>query len=128
MILTELFGNDEIAVHFLGGTLNHKEYQTDGVFMENNLKGLRADKVFLSAKAVDLEFGLMSDSLSLTPVYSSFLASADKCVVLADYTKFTSKGLTTCLALTNVETIITDAKTPQSIIDSLRRMDIEVLV
>ena len=128
VILTELFGCYDICVHFLGGTLDHKEYQTDGVFMENNLKGLRADKVFMSAKAVDLQLGLISDSLSQQSVYSNFLSSADKCVVLADHTKFVSRGLVTCLSLDNVDTIITDTNTPQPIIDSLREMDIEVIL
>lgn len=126
-IMTVLIDNSEVCIHSLGGTLDQREHRTEGVLMENNLKGLRADKVFMSARAIDLHYGLMSDTLSETSVYKSFFAAADKCIVLADHTKFASRGLISCLSLDDVETLITDVKTPQSLIDVLQSMDIEVL-
>jgi len=126
-ILTVLIGNNGLCVHSLGGTLDQREHRTEGVFMENNLKGLRVDKVFMSARAIDLHYGLMSETLSETSIYKCFLAAADTCIVLADHTKFTSRGLVSCLPLDDVDTFITDAKTPQPVTDAFHAMDIEVL-
>jgi DeoR family ulaG and ulaABCDEF operon transcriptional repressor len=58
---------------------------------------------------------------------AKLLGRADKLVVLADSSKFETRGNMAVCPLTRVHTLITDDKAPESVLDHVRRAGVNVV-
>lgn len=72
------------------------------------LRRLHLDTFFLGVFGVDGHTGLTAPSLFEAEVDQAFMASAGRTVVLADHTKWGTRGMTTIAPLSAVDVFITD--------------------
>jgi DeoR/GlpR family transcriptional regulator of sugar metabolism len=76
------------------------------------LQGLHVDRLFLGAHGIDRTAGLTTPNLVEAETNRALVSASRTVCVLADHTKFGIVGLSTFLRLADVDTLITDARTP----------------
>ena len=77
---------------------------------------------------IELEFGLSITNLSESSLNQKMIESAQKVIVLADYTKFNRRGLGRICGLDQVDFIVTDDKAPEKDIKYIEERGIKVVV
>ena len=119
-----------VQLVFIGGYFKPEEMCTFGVLAEDMLARMRFNKLFIGCRGIDPEGGLTTDLQSETEVFTvrAMAAAAGQVTVLADHTKFGHTFLLRALPISKVDTIITDAFTPETILDKLRKHDTQVIV
>ncbi len=75
----------------------------------NALQGLHVDRLFLGAHGIDPGAGLTTPNLVEAETNRALVRATRSVCVLADHTKFGIIGLSTFLALREVDTLITDS-------------------
>jgi len=76
------------------------------------LKGLHVDRLFLGAHGIDRNAGLTTPNLVEAETNRALVGASRSVCVLADHTKVGIVGLSTFMALDEVDTLITDAGVP----------------
>lgn len=79
-----------------------------GSITENFVRRLRLDKVFLSADAVDREFGVSNANFIEAEVKSLIVQAGKEVILLADKTKFGKTALARVCDISEIDRIITD--------------------
>lgn len=91
-----------------------------GPVAEQALRTLHCDVVFLGVHGVDVTAGLTTPNLAEAETNRALVASGGDLVVLADHTKFGRVGLTTIVALSAVDTLITDTAAEPGAVAAVR--------
>lgn len=137
------FGNVKVLTHSLpivnelskmnlqvlcvGGTLHRPNECFVGPLTEEILSRFHAPKAFLSTQGIDLHQGLTNGDLFEARVKSLIAERCDRAIVLADHTKFRTKGLYPNVPLNQIDTVVTDEKTPLETIVAFRRAGVEII-
>lgn len=74
------------------------------------LQGLRIDKVFLGADAVDIDFGVSNSTLQEAEIKNEAISRGAQTVLLADHTKFGKVALAKVCSLEQIDIFITDSQ------------------
>lgn len=90
-----------------------------GSVAENFIRQIRVDKVFLSADAVDPEFGVSSSDFDGTEIKSLVVQAGKEVILLADKTKFGRTALARICQFNELDRIITDLGMPQPMIKKI---------
>lgn len=123
----QLANDPEITVIITGGVLRHSEFSMIGHIVEQTLKDLRADKVILSMRSVNVQEGLTNANLLETMSDRVIIHFAREVILVVDHSKF-GKATTGFVApVTAVQKIVTDTQTPLEIVQQLRERGITVL-
>ncbi len=114
----------------IGGFYNPQEMCTFGVLAEDMLARMRFNKLFLGCRGIDPQAGITTDLQSESEVSTmrAMAAAAGQVTILADHTKFGRIFLLRALPISKVDLVITDALTPEPILEKLRKQDIQVIV
>lgn len=78
----------------------------------NALQGLHVDRLFLGAHGIDRSAGLTTPNLVEAETNRALVRASRSVCVLADHSKVGIVGLSTFMALDEVDTLITDSGTP----------------
>ncbi len=103
-----------INVILLGGEFHEKYNASFGELTESAVKGIKASKVFLSPKSLDVTRGALMDSSMANAVRRAMLQAATACYVLADHSKFSGRGIMQLAEWSEVSCIITDQQPPKA--------------
>lgn len=126
-VANQLAANEDITLIMTGGVLRHSETSLTGHLVEQTLKELRADKVFISIRSISLEEGLTSDDFLETLTDRAILGFARQVILVADHTKFDKTSTVRVAPITAVQTIVTDDKVPPETIRQLGELGIQVI-
>jgi len=118
----------EITTVVLGGYLRHSELSLLGHLTEQALQGLRANKLFIGAFALDPTYGLSGDYLPEVRTDQSLVAAASKVIVLADHSKLGKKHMVQVAPITAIHTLVTDSDAPPEQIAAFKAVGMEVLL
>jgi DeoR/GlpR family transcriptional regulator of sugar metabolism len=99
-----------------------------GHITEQALAELRADKVFIGARAVSLEHGLTNDYLPETLTDRAILKVGREVILAADHSKINRVSTTFLAPLTDVQKLITDRGAPRSFITAVKSQGIHAIV
>jgi DeoR family transcriptional regulator of aga operon len=119
---------ENISLIALGGMLRDSELSFIGHITEQALYEVRADKVIIGIRAISLEQGLTNDYLPETLTDRAILNAGRETIVVADHTKCGVISTAFLAPLTAMRTLVTDSGTDAEFIESLRALDIEVIV
>ncbi|HEX2986281.1 MAG TPA: DeoR/GlpR family DNA-binding transcription regulator [Caproiciproducens sp.] len=125
VITNDLSIADAVVLHsssqliVTGGIRKSGEHVLVGSIPENFLRQVSMDKVFLSADAVDPEFGVSNANFVEAQIKTLAVQAGKEVIVLVDKTKFGKKALTKICQLNEVERIITDLGMPQAMIKKI---------
>lgn len=128
LLITNLLADLEtITLIGLGGMLRRSEMSQVGHVTEQALKELRADKVFMGIRAIDLEDGFTNDYSPEVTTDRAIFRMARDVTVVADHTKCGRVSAAFVAPLNAMNTLVTDADTPAEFVDALRAQGIRVV-
>ncbi len=90
------------------------------------LDQMHIDVLFLGVHGMDVEHGFSTPNLDEAEVNRAFVAAARRVVVLADHTKWGTRGLAQIAPLTVADHVISDHLLPPDAVDALSEHGIEV--
>ncbi len=117
----------DISLISLGGLLRPSEMSFIGHITEQALTELRADKVFIGIRAVDIKNGLTNDFLPETQTDRAILQIGKQIIVVADHTKCERVSTTFVAPMTAVHTFVTDTSAPPLFLKALQELGIETI-
>ena len=119
-----------IQLVFIGGYFKVDEMGIFGVLAEDMLSRMHINKLFIGCRGIDPEAGITTDLQSELEVFTvrAMAAVSDQVTILADHTKFGQRFLLRTLPVTEIDTVVTDNRTPENMLDKLRKQDIQVII
>lgn len=123
-----LVPNPELRVIVTGGIARPGELSLIGDLAERAFADLHCDAVYLGAGGVDASVGVTEFNLDDARVKRAALASARRCVVLADSSKLDRVAVASVCPVDRVDVLITDDGASEALLAQLRERDVEVLV
>lgn len=127
LVLNELADAEQLTLVGLGGMFRRGEMSFIGHVAEQTLAEVRADKIFLGVRAIDVEFGITNDFLPETMIDRAILRIGRERIIVADHTKCGRVGPAFVAELSSVSLLITDTATPQSFQEELTQRGVRVL-
>lgn len=116
-----------IDLMVLGGSLRQSHYSIHGVFTENMLSQIHADKVFLGVDAVDLNIGFMNFSVDEINTKRLMIKASHKVIVLCDHSKIESVAFANICPLEDVHLFITGKEIGKEILAQLEERGLNVM-
>jgi DeoR/GlpR family transcriptional regulator of sugar metabolism len=123
MLLSEY---SNITIVCIGGYLRPSELSLIGHMAEQVLAEVRADRVFIGVRAINITEGLTNDYLPETMTDRAILTIGKENIVVADHTKFGRASTVRLVPISQIHTIITGAETPVEIINEISKNNIQV--
>lgn len=128
LVLNVLADVSDITVVSLGGVFNRSEMSFIGHITQQALYEVRADKVFMSISAVDLQHGLTNMDLQETLTDRAILKIGREVMLLADHSKIGRAAAAFVAPITVVHTLITDAGTPVRFVEGAKSAGLRVVM
>lgn len=111
-----------------GGALRSSTQSFVGPTAEMALKELRADKLFLMASGITMDFGLSHNTISEVTIKQAMIRSAREVILVADHSAFKADVGIQVSPLNVVELLITDDALPPSTRLELSRTGIRLII
>ncbi len=111
-----------------GGTVRYQTQMLVGPTAEGALRGLRADKLFLTASGITLDFGLSHHTISEVTIKQAMIRSAREVIVLADHTAFGAEVGIQIAPVKAAHKLITDDALPPSTRLDLSKAGIQIIL
>jgi len=133
-VLTNSYLLAEVLIHqskcrvaLPGGEVYREQGMIVSPFEEDAIQHYSATRMFMSAISIG-PLGVIEGDPLLARAESKLLKRADKLIVLADSSKFVSRGSLVVCPLSRIHTLITDEATPAAALDMLREQGVQVVV
>lgn len=127
-VVNLLSDNPEITIVCLGGMLRPSELSFIGHITEQDLAEVRADKVFIGVRAINLEEGLTNDYMPETMTDRAILKISHEIIVVADHTKFGRVSTVMLVPIERVQMLITGKETSGEFIKDISTRNIRIIV
>jgi DeoR/GlpR family transcriptional regulator of sugar metabolism len=127
-VAVALSRRSQIKVVCVGGQLSPASLSFIGPLTEEMLLRYRANKAFLSCGGVELDRGLSDTNELQARVRQHMIRISERCILMADHSKFGKPALAVVAPLRSMHTVITDAETPAPTLAALRKLGVEVMV
>jgi DeoR/GlpR family transcriptional regulator of sugar metabolism len=125
-VVNELTRHPGIELIVIGGMLRQSELSMVGHVAELAVREFRADRVFLGMYAIDVHSGFTNDFPPEISTDRAILSIAKQVVVLADHSKFNRVSSMLIAPVTAAHLVICDQETPESTVDQLQELGIQV--
>ncbi len=127
LVINALADAPDITLITLGGALRPSELSFTGPLTAHSLAELRAMKVIMGIRAIDIEQGLTNAYLEESLIDRVILSNANQVIIVADHTKCGRVSAVFVAPLTTVDTLITDEQTPPDFVQALQEQGISVM-
>jgi DeoR/GlpR family transcriptional regulator of sugar metabolism len=127
-IINTLVGHPGINLVILGGILRESEFSFIGHITEEALSEVRADKIFMSARAISLEQGVTNDYMAETLTDRAIIHIGQKVILAADHSKFGSISTSLLAPISDFDIIITDKGIDHGYVQTLEEKGITVIL
>ena len=108
-----------ITLHLVGGTVRGRTLAAVGSWAERELADIHADVAFLGTNGLSVEHGLTTPDLAEAAVKRALVTNARRTVVLADHSKIGRVEFAHVVALSAVDTVITDSAVESELVEEL---------
>jgi DeoR/GlpR family transcriptional regulator of sugar metabolism len=126
-VITALADSSDMTLICLGGLLRSSEMSLIGHMTEAALGDVRANKVFLGVRGIDIEHGLTNAYLPETEIDRLMLRAGREVIVVADASKVGQMAAGFIAPLAAVHTLVTDKGAPDDFTQTLGERGIRVL-
>jgi DeoR/GlpR family transcriptional regulator of sugar metabolism len=127
MVINALAQAADITVIGLGGVFRPSEMSLVGYLTEQALAELRADKVIMGIRAIDVEHGLTNDYLPETLTDRAILRIGREVIIVADHTKCERVSTVFVAPLTAITTLVTDTSATTDFVEAVSAQGIRVI-
>jgi DeoR/GlpR family transcriptional regulator of sugar metabolism len=124
----ELMNCSYINVLMPSGYLRSISGSITGLPTSEFFENLNINKAFLGAWGISLEDGLTDSHLLEVDLKKLIIKKAKEVIILIDGSKFNQSGLASYSKFENISKIITDESAPKKMVQSIRKLGIEVLI
>ena len=107
-VLAELENEKGIILVASGGVVRPESRSLTGPEAEATFQKLRADKAFVSATGLSVDFGLSNTNIPEATIKQAMIGAAREVILLADYTKIGVDSLVKIAPLDHIHRLITD--------------------
>ena len=127
--VTEILArHDNTEIIQLGGIVRNSSVSVISEYAEKMLENFSCSKLFIGVDGIDLDYGLTTTNVLEASLNRRMIDTAQKTIVLADYSKFGRRGFGKICSLESIDQVITDSKVPASAVKGLEEMGIEVTI
>lgn len=123
----ELQDNPEITVIVTGGILRVGSISLEGTLSKHIFNEINVNMAFFSARGFTFEDGLTDFNMYEVELKKMMVASSPHVVALLDHSKIGKSSLASFAKPEEVKTVITDQKTPDSVINEFNQKGITVV-
>jgi DeoR family ulaG and ulaABCDEF operon transcriptional repressor len=127
MLAEALIHKSKCRVALPGGEVYREQGMIVSPFEEDAIQHYSATRMFMSAISIG-PLGVVEGDPLLARAESKLLKRADRLIVLADSSKFVSRGSLVVCPLSRIDTLITDSDAPIDALDMLRGHGVRVAV
>ncbi len=129
LLVIDLFAHHpNITLIALGGMLRRSEMSFIGALAEQGVAELRANRVIIGIRAVDLEQGLTNDYLAEASSDRAIIRAGRELVVVADHSKLGRVSSGFVAPLSALHTLVTDDQVRPDMVKSLKERKVRVIV
>ncbi len=126
-IALQLTEHPKVEVIFIGGKLNKSAQVTVGIDVMNSISKLRADICFMGTDGLNLERGMTESDWELAHIKKSMIESSDYVVSTCLSTRIMKSRRYVVVPVEDIDVIITDDATDQSVFTQFKERGIVVL-
>lgn len=119
---------DRFDVVLTGGEFYRQEEAFYGELATEAVGRLHTNKCFIFPSAVGIECGVEDYVSCLVPVQKAMMAHADRIIVAADSSKFTSRAFIKLCDLSPEHIYVTDADVPREVVDAFAAHNFNLVV
>jgi DeoR family fructose operon transcriptional repressor len=129
IIIAQILQEGEgIVVVLTGGRLRKNQISLVGPIAEEAFDRIKADKVFISTKGVDIDKGLTTPNLTEASIKRRMIGAAKYKILLVDNTKTNQINFAKFADITDLDYIITDSNTTDDFVQKAEKKGVEVVV
>ncbi len=128
LLLPYVRSNPALSLTVVGGEFSTSTESFVGPLAIEALQRFNVKIAFLGTDGFSLERGLTTHLVEGAEMVKTMAAHADRCVLLADSSKYGRSGFVTIMPLTAMDTLISDTDFNKATADLLRDQGIEVLL
>jgi DeoR family ulaG and ulaABCDEF operon transcriptional repressor len=110
-----------------GGEVYREQKLIVSPFEDDAIQHYSATRMFMSAISIG-PLGVIEGDPLVARAETKLLKRAEKLIVLADSSKFVSRGSLVVCPLSRIDILITDANAPQEALDMLREAGVETMI
>ncbi|RVX47537.1 DeoR family transcriptional regulator [Nonomuraea polychroma] len=126
-VLEELHDEEDIQLIMLGGMVRRDYRSLVGFLTEDNLRQIKADRLFLGTSGVRPGGHVMDTTVVEVPVKRAMIAASDQVVLVADMGKFPGTGMARVCGPEDLDVIVTNAPGDQATLTAMREAGVEVI-
>ena len=127
LVINTLADSPNLTLISLGGLFRPSELSFIGHIAQQALAEVRADKVIIGIRAIDVEHGLANDELQETMTDRAILKIGREVIVVADSTKLGRTAAAFVAPISAVHTLVTDMNAPADFVAALRERGVKVI-
>lgn len=117
----------DLTVVLIGGTRTPSDALV-GPLATNALASLHIDTVFMGVHGMDPELGYTTPNLAEAEVNTAFVRATRNLVVVADHTKWGTRGLAVIAPLKEADTVVADEALPPEAISAFDDIETDLLL
>lgn len=126
-VVDELQDEENVQLILLGGMVRRDYRSLVGFLTEDNLRQIKADRLFLSTSGVRPGGHVMDTTVVEVPVKRAMIASSDQVVLVADIGKFPGTGMARVCGPEDLDVVVTNAPGDQVTLSAMREAGVEVM-
>jgi DeoR/GlpR family transcriptional regulator of sugar metabolism len=126
-VYEELLDDKDIQLVLLGGVVRRSYRSLVGFLTEDNLRQVRADRLFLGTSGVRPDGQVLDTTAVEVPVKRAMIAASDQVVLLADAAKFPGTGMARVCGPEELDVVVTNTPADETTRTSLREAGVEVV-
>ncbi len=121
------FVNSDFNIISTGGNLRSHSYALTGAVACDTIQKYFVDTVIIGCKALDIKKGLMESNEPESIIKRQMIEQAQKCILLADSSKFDKIAFTRTCDLSQVDYIVTDKEPNPEWLEFIKSNDIKII-
>lgn len=126
-VYEELQDDKDVQLILLGGVVRRDYRSLVGFLTEDNLRQIRADRLFLGTSGVRPDGQVLDTTAVEVPVKRAMIAASDQVVLLADAGKFPGSGMARVCGPDDLDVVVTNAPADERTRTSLSEAGVEVV-
>jgi DeoR/GlpR family transcriptional regulator of sugar metabolism len=126
-VMEELIDCEDIQLVVLGGMVRRDYRSLVGFLTEDNLRQIKADRLFLGTSGVRPGGHVMDTTVVEVPIKRAMIAASDQVVLVADRGKFPGTGMARVCGPSDLDVVVTNAPGEQATLADLRDDGVEVV-
>lgn len=123
-----LAGSSTARILLPGGSVTPDEGAIVGPLLEQSLRGLRFDTVFLSCCGASIDDGIAAHDLEDAAAKRAMISAGRRIVLIAEGAKFTRSAMSIVCGFSDIDVVVTDDTAPVTVLEALRAAGVEVIV